>query len=101
MGKVVEVKCPRCGGQGSRVTWRPDQGVCYLCRGNTTLDVDLELSTRHLAYLRSEYRRQVTALKAAQAAGEDTVLAEERLKYLVGKGVLRRSLHEAALAAAR
>lgn len=29
--------CPRCGGQGGSMHWRPDGGVCYQCHGNRTI----------------------------------------------------------------
>lgn len=84
---LVIVECPRCDGEGGRLQWQPDAGVCYLCGGKGHLNVNIERGERHLAVLRREWR-------AAKAAG-DTV----RLQYITRKGILKRALVEAAKAA--
>lgn len=97
-GPFVFVFCPRCCGKGSGA-WQPDAGICYLCRGQRCLEVDLARSERHLAFLRAEYRRARQEIRAMVARREDPALALEALGYLVEKGQNRRALHDAAVAA--
>jgi len=80
---IVVVPCPRCAGRG-HADWHPDHGICYLCSGKARLKVDIRLGERHLAYLRSEYRR-------ARTAGDTT-----RMEYLIKKGINKRELIDLA-----
>ena len=80
---IVVVPCPRCAGRG-RADWHPDQGICYLCSGKARLTVDIQRGERHLAYLRSEYRR-------ARSAGDTN-----RMEYLIKKGINKRELIDLA-----
>ena len=72
--KSVMVSCPRCSGRGSCTGWTPDNGVCYLCKGEGSLAVDPERGERHLAVLRKQWC-------AARDAGD-----QEAMEYLALKG---------------
>jgi hypothetical protein len=60
--------------------WHPDAGVCYLCHGKASLEVDIARGERHLAYLRGQYRK-------ARAAGDEVMV-----ERLATKGCLKRDL---------
>jgi hypothetical protein len=80
----VTVPCPRCNAQGRNPNWHPDAGVCYLCGGKKSLEVDIARGERHLAYLRNEYRK-------ARDAGDT-----EAMERLAKKGGLKRDLVDLA-----
>jgi hypothetical protein len=85
-GPVVTMDCPRCAGKGGSIAWVPDRGVCYLCRGKATLEVDIARGERHLAVLRRVYREY-------RAAGE-----VEMAEHFARKGLQKRALVDAAKA---
>ena len=85
---IVSVPCPRCGGKGGRPDWSPDQGVCYLCKGKCSLDVNLERGERHLEVLRKEYVRARNAKNKIM------------MSLLATKGIQKRALVDEAKAIA-
>tara|TARA_Y100000310_G_scaffold160303_1_gene160041 strand:+ start:689 stop:970 length:282 start_codon:yes stop_codon:yes gene_type:complete len=45
--EMKKVECPRCGGKGASVYWRPYSGICYQCDGARVIlvpDWDKELA---------------------------------------------------------
>lgn len=87
--KTVWIDCPRCGGRGVG-TWHPDNGVCYRCRGNGEVRVDVDRTMAALRFLRAEYVR----LRHEARKGDE--MAAESLRYCVEDGLRVRATLEAA-----
>ncbi len=89
MATTVEIPCPRCGGKGFG-TWKPDAGICYRCKGNQYVRVNIEKSEAALRHLRAKWVR----LNAEAKAGSE--LAAEFLRYVVEDGLrLKATIEEA------
>jgi hypothetical protein len=87
--QVVEIPCPRCGGEG-RGTWKPDAGICYRCKGNRFVRVNVAKSEAALRFLRMRFVR----LRAQARAG--SALAAEYLEFVVQDGLrLKADIEEA------
>lgn len=84
--RVVTVKCPRCDGAGFSSGWVPDAGRCYLCHGKQQLEVNIDLTERHLYVLRKQW------LEAANLGYKD------RADRIAEKGKLKRALLDLAKA---
>lgn len=86
---VVEIRCPRCGGQGFG-PWKPANGRCYRCAGTGWAHVKVEAFEAALRHLRARY----AALRDAVASG-DTESAEALARCESDGLRTRRELDEA------
>ena len=66
--QTAEISCPRCDGLGRRNEWNPDAGICYRCKGRTTVSINVP---RHAAALRHLRARFVSLRAEVQAASDD------------------------------
>lgn len=54
---IVVIPCPRCAGHGRLPTWKPNNGVCYRCKGQAMVEIDTDKYMGVLRSLRQEYAR--------------------------------------------
>ncbi len=59
--------CPRCGGAGGSVHWRPDGGFCYQCHGNRTIPVTRRVFSEIKLTQLDEAAAKKAEIKAAEA----------------------------------
>ncbi len=97
-GPVVLIDCPRCGGQGKRDCWHPDRGVCYLCHGKCSLEVNVRNAYWRLFFLRQEYANTLRHVLQGERDGLDMTVEREVLAHRAEKGQNHRALYELALA---
>lgn len=81
------IRRPRCSGKGGSPAWRPDAGVCYRCKGEGQVNIDVERYLKVLRFLRRRY--------AAIRHSSDPE-AREELAYVEADGRRVRAALEAA-----
>ena len=94
MATQIEIECPRCGGHGGSLGWKPDFGICYRCHGNKVVSVDVDRHVAALHHLRAQYVRLRSTLRSCDAADVDCV--REALDFCVQDGLRVRGDLEAA-----
>ena len=96
MSKPVTIECPRCGGEGVRPhAWKPDAGVCYRCKGQGTVKINVEKHKAALRHLRAKYVRLRAEVRKLAEPHEDNVVVVA-LSYCVQDGHRVRADLEAA-----
>jgi hypothetical protein len=80
---IVVIDCPRCAGHGQRPEWRPDNGICYRCRGKAEVKVDVDKYRGALMVLRAKYRRLAIQVQSSNGNGS---LAKDLLEMCVQDG---------------
>jgi hypothetical protein len=89
MSTIVFIPCPRCAGKGVGA-WHPDGGICYRCKGNREVKVNIEKSEAALRHLRVKF------VELRTAARQGNPLAAEFLKYTRQDGIRLRQDIETA-----